>query len=64
MVPKIADSNPAEAVGFFGRKYPQHAFLGRGSRLSHVADLRHVKNTHAIYVEVGIAGKIGGPFLA
>ena len=26
--PKIAGSIPAEAVGFFGRKNPQHAFLG------------------------------------
>jgi hypothetical protein len=25
-------SNPAEAVGFFGRKNPQHAFLRRGSK--------------------------------
>jgi hypothetical protein len=31
LVPKIAGSNPAEAVGFFGRKNPQHAFLWRGS---------------------------------
>jgi hypothetical protein len=35
LVPKFAGSNPAEAVGFFGRKNPQHAFLRRGS-LSHV----------------------------
>ena len=28
LVPKIAGSIPAEAVGFFGRKNPQHAFLG------------------------------------
>jgi hypothetical protein len=32
LVPKIAGSNPAEAVGFFGRKIPQHAFLQRGSK--------------------------------
>jgi fructose-1-phosphate kinase PfkB-like protein len=25
-------SNPAEAVGFFGRKNPQHAFLRWGSK--------------------------------
>ena len=31
LVPKFAGSNPAEAVGFLGRKYPQHAFLRRGS---------------------------------
>ena len=31
LVPKFAGSNPAEAVGFLGRKNPQHV------------DLRHVK---------------------
>jgi hypothetical protein len=46
LVPKIVGSNPAEAVGYFGRKSPQHAFLRRESksRLSHVANLRHVKD--------------------
>jgi len=28
----FAGSNPAEAVGFLGRKIPQHAFLQRGSK--------------------------------
>ena len=32
LVPKFASSNPAEAVGFFGRKNPQRAFLRRGIR--------------------------------
>jgi hypothetical protein len=32
LVPKFAVSNPAEAVGFFGRRNPQHAFLRRGSK--------------------------------
>ena len=32
LVPKLAGSNPAEAVGFLGRKNPQHAFLRRGSK--------------------------------
>jgi hypothetical protein len=32
LVPKFAGSNPAEAVGFFGRESPQHAFLRRGSK--------------------------------
>ena len=32
LVPKFAGSNPAEAVGFFGRKNPQCAFLRRGSK--------------------------------
>jgi hypothetical protein len=32
LVPKFAGSNPAEIVGFFGRKNPQHTFLRRGSK--------------------------------
>jgi hypothetical protein len=32
LVPKFAGSNPAEAVGFLGRKNPQHAVLSRGSK--------------------------------
>jgi len=32
LVPKFADSQPAEAVGFLGRKNPQHAFLRRGGK--------------------------------
>jgi hypothetical protein len=32
LVPKFAGSNPAEAVGFLGRKNPQHAFLRRESK--------------------------------
>jgi hypothetical protein len=32
LVPKFAGSNPAEAVGFLGRKIPQHAFLRRASK--------------------------------
>ena len=34
LVPKFAGSNPAEAVGFLGRKNPQRAFLRRGSKAS------------------------------
>jgi hypothetical protein len=30
--PKFAGSNPAEAVGFFGRKDPQHAFLRKENK--------------------------------
>ena len=29
---QFAGSHPAEAVGFLGRKNPQHAFLRRGSK--------------------------------
>jgi len=32
LVPKFAGSQPAEAVGFLGRKNPQHAFLRWGSK--------------------------------
>ena len=32
LVPKFAGSHPAEAVGFLGRKNPQHAFPRRGSK--------------------------------
>jgi hypothetical protein len=32
LVPEFAGSNSAEAVGFFGRKNPQHAFVRRGSK--------------------------------
>ena len=32
LVPKFAGSHLAEAVGFLGRKNPQHAFLRRGSK--------------------------------
>ena len=32
LVPKFAGSNPAEAMGFLGRKNPQHAILRRGSK--------------------------------
>jgi len=32
LVPKFAGSNPAEAVGFLGRKIPQHAVPWRGSK--------------------------------
>ena len=32
LVLKFAGSNPADAVGFLGRKNPQHAFLRRRSK--------------------------------
>jgi hypothetical protein len=32
MIPKIAGSLPAEAVGFFGGKNPQHTFIQKGSK--------------------------------
>ena len=47
LVPKFAGSNPTEAGGFFqGEKILSTPSLGREvkSRLSHVIDLRHVKD--------------------
>jgi hypothetical protein len=32
LVPKIAGLFAAEAIGFFGRKNPQQAFLRKGSK--------------------------------
>jgi hypothetical protein len=32
LVPKFMGSHPAKAIGFLGRKNPQHAFLWRGSK--------------------------------
>jgi hypothetical protein len=32
LVPKFVGSHPTEAVGFLGRKNPQHTFLWRGSK--------------------------------
>ena len=55
MVPKFAGSNPAEAVGFFGRKKTS-------ARLpSHVVNLRYVKEPKSD-VEVATFGKILGNF--
>jgi hypothetical protein len=51
----IAGSNPAEAVRFFGRKYPQHAFLQRGSKaICPMSQICGMLKYPAIYVEVGI----------
>jgi hypothetical protein len=58
-------SNPAEAVGFFGRKNPQHAFLRRGSKaVCPMSQICVMLKNPAIYVEVRIAGQIDRPSLA
>src|SRR5215510_11489656 len=44
LVPKFAGSKPTEAVGFFGRKNPKHAFLRRGSKA--VCPTSHVKEPY------------------
>jgi hypothetical protein len=65
MVPKIAGSNLAEAVGFFGHKNPQHAFLWRGSKaVCPMLQICGMLKNPVIYVEVGIASQIDWPFLA
>jgi hypothetical protein len=43
LAPNIAGSLPTEAVEFFGRKIPQHAFLRKGSKavylMSHICGM-------------------------
>ena len=55
LVSKFEGSNPAEAVGFLGRKKLSARLPSEGKERprSHVVDLRHVKDP-SIYVEVGI----------
>ena len=65
LVPKIAGSNLAETVGFFGQKNPQHAFLRRGSKaVCPMSQICGMLKTPGNYVEVGFSGKICRPFLA
>jgi hypothetical protein len=57
--------NPAEAVGFFGRKNPEHAFLRRGSKAAcTMSQICGMKKNPAMYVEVGITDQTDRPFLA
>ena len=59
LVPKITGSNPAEAVGFFGRKNPQHAFLRRGSKaVCPMSQHCGMYKIPKISVKVVIVGKI------
>jgi hypothetical protein len=51
LVPEFAGSNPAEAVGFFSCKNPQHAFL------SHVPTLGHVKDPSFCGLNYGFLAK-------
>ena len=46
LVPKLAGSHPAKAVGFFGTKISSARLPSEGtySRWSHVVALRHVKD--------------------
>jgi len=48
-------ANPAEAVGFFGPKIPQHAFLWRGGkRICPMSQLCGVSKKLVIYVNYGL----------
>jgi hypothetical protein len=67
MLPKIAGSNPAEAVGFFpGIKNPEHAFLQKGSKA--VGPVSYIYGT--LKIPCGFRGsrdrqgQISRPFLA
>jgi hypothetical protein len=57
VVPKFAGSNPAEAVGYFGLKNPQRAFLRRGSKaVCPMLQLCSMLKNPTITVEVAIVG--------
>jgi hypothetical protein len=57
--------NPAEAVGFFGHKNPQHAFLWRESKaVCPMSQICGMLKNPVIYMEVEIEGQIDWPFLA
>jgi hypothetical protein len=64
VVNKFAGSNPAEAVGFFRRKNPEHGFLRRSKTVCPMSQICVMSKIPAIYVEVGIADQIDRPFLA
>ena len=58
LAPKFAGSNPAEAVGFFGSKNPQYAFLRKGSkRICPMFQLCGMSKNLAIYVNYGLLVK-------
>jgi hypothetical protein len=56
LVPEFAGSNPAETNGFFGRKYPHHAFIRKGSTA--VCSMPHIRGMLS-----WVTGKINRPFL-
>ena len=66
LVPNFAGSNPTEAVGFFRAKKSSARLPSEGklSRLSHVVDLRHVKDPWMLRGRRAFWGKIHRPFLA
>jgi hypothetical protein len=64
----MAGSNPGEAVGFFGRKVPYHAFLRIGSKaVCPMSQNCSILKTPGNYVEVEILRRnllaISRPFL-
>jgi hypothetical protein len=59
LVPKIAGSNPAEAVGFFpGVKNPDHAFLWKGSKA--VGPMSYIYGT--LKISCGFRGSLARSF--
>ena len=58
LAPKLAGSNPTEAVGFFGRRNPQYAFLRRGSkRICPMSQLCAMSKNLIIYVKYRLLAK-------
>jgi hypothetical protein len=65
MVPKFVGSNPAEAVEFFGRKNPQHAFLRKGSKaVCPMSQICGMLKNPAITLKSDCLAIIDEPFLA
>ena len=63
VVSMLAGSIPTEAVGFFGRKNPQHSFLGgRSKAVSHVADLRGMSKNPGFTWKSKSQAKLTGHF--
>jgi hypothetical protein len=57
LLPKFAGSKPVEAVGFFGRKNPQHALIQRGSKaVCPMSQLCGMLKNPTTTVEVAIVG--------
>jgi hypothetical protein len=61
LVYKFVGSNPAEAVGFFGQKIPQHTFYRTGNKVVH---LRHVKYLYTYCGSRMLYAKLDRSFLA
>jgi hypothetical protein len=61
----VSGTQDRGAVGFFGRKNPQHAFLRSGSKaICPMSQICGMLKTPGNYVELGFSGEIFRPFLA